>query len=195
MFTFLGKFKIRLNIRNRLILGFAAISLMLVAAVGTTVWKVNGIETITGRIVGLRMPTAAVSSAIVKDIHASLASLRGWMIIGNDKFKAERAGVWADIDAQREEMDRLSQTWTNPDNVKQWSELKAVLDEFRTAQQQVEDILAGRPRFTLEQADDLDTLKSQVGQILQNENMARMLSGPTFIDGTSVIDGTITAPM
>ncbi len=140
MFAIPGAFKIRLNIRNRLILGFAAITLMLAAAVATTVWKINDIETITGRIVGLRMPTAAASGAIVKDIHASLASLRGWMIIGNEKFKAERAGVWADIDAQRENMDRLSQTWTNPDNVRNWTELKAVLEEFRTAQQQVEDI-------------------------------------------------------
>jgi methyl-accepting chemotaxis protein len=37
-------------------------------------------------------------------------------------------------------MDRLSQSWTNPENVKKWSEFKAVLAEFRIAQQSVEDI-------------------------------------------------------
>ncbi|MEE9140934.1 MAG: methyl-accepting chemotaxis protein [Alphaproteobacteria bacterium] len=140
MFAFLGKLKIRLNIRNRLILGFAVITLMLAVAVAITVWKINSIETITGRIVELRMPTSAASSNMVRNIYASLASLRGYMLTGKDGFKQERVGVWADIAKQRQEMDRLSATWTNPDNVKKWAEFKTVLDEFALAQQRVEDI-------------------------------------------------------
>jgi methyl-accepting chemotaxis protein len=129
-----------LNIRTRLILGFAALSLALAAAVGTTLWKVAGIQSQTTRVVELRVPTAFASSGLVNNINASLAALRGWMLTGNSDFKTGRAAVWADIHRIRAEMDRLSASWTNPDNVAKWTEFKAVLDEFEAAQKRVEDI-------------------------------------------------------
>ncbi len=131
---------LNLNIRARLILGFAALALTLAIAVGTTIWKVSSIGTQTERIVELRVPTAFASTSIVNGINASLAALRGWMLIDKEAFKTQRAAVWADIAQQRKEMDRLSRTWTNPANVKKWAEFKVILDEFEIAQQQVEDI-------------------------------------------------------
>ena len=130
----------KLKIRARLILGFAAITITLAVAVGITVWKVNSIGSQTTRIVDLRVPTAFASSAMVNDINASLADLRGWMLTGNAKFKAQRAEVWEDISSVRAAMDTLSESWTNSANVEKWTEFKAVLDEFAVAQQQVEDI-------------------------------------------------------
>jgi methyl-accepting chemotaxis protein len=120
------------DIRARLIVGFAALAIVLAAAVSTTLWKVAGIV--------LRVPTSAASSNLVRDIYGSLAALRGYMLTGNDGFKQERAAVWTDIAKQRKDMDRLSANWTNPDNVKAWAQFKTVLDEFAIAQQQVEDI-------------------------------------------------------
>ncbi len=132
--------KFDFNIRTRLIVGFSALALTLVVAVATTIWKVSAIGTETERIVELRVPTAFASTGLVTNIQASLASLRGWMLIDKEAFKKGRAAVWADIDRQRKEMDRLSATWTVPANVKKWTEFKAILDEFEIAQQQVEDI-------------------------------------------------------
>jgi methyl-accepting chemotaxis protein len=132
--------KLKMNIRNRLILGFAALTFVLAVAVSTTLWKVSGVESDTTRIVQLRVPTAFASSGMVTDINASLATLRGWMLTGNEDFKTQRAAVWADIHKIRAEMDRLSASWTNPKNVEVWSEFKTVLDEFEKAQAQVEAI-------------------------------------------------------
>ena len=92
------------------------------------------------RIVQLRVPTAFASVGLVNNINASLAALRGWMLVDNPAFKVERAAVWADIHETRAEIDRLSANWTNPDNVAAWTDLKATLDEFEAAQQRVEDI-------------------------------------------------------
>ncbi len=136
----LDRFKVQLNIRNRLILGFSTIIVILGVAVGTTLFKVDAVQSEANRIVDLRVPTAFTSSGIVKDMYASLAALRGWMITGNPKFKAERTAVWAGIDRKRAEMDRLAASWTVPANVAKWAEVKSTLDEFRTAQQQVEAI-------------------------------------------------------
>ena len=75
--------KIKLKISHRLALGFAIVVLMLAAAVGTTLWRIGAINEGTGRIVGLRMPTAQTSAQLTNDINASLAALRGWMLTGN----------------------------------------------------------------------------------------------------------------
>ena len=130
----------KLSIRNRLIAGFAAIGLVFVSAVGITIWQVGSVATDSERIAHLRVPTAAASARMVNNINASLATLRGWMLTGNETFKVDRAAVWADIDATVSEMDRLSANWTNPANVRQLADVKPILAEFRTAQTKVETI-------------------------------------------------------
>ena len=129
-----------LRIRARLIAGFVAICAILVGVVGVTTLQVSKVDGVVERINTLRVPTAAASGAMVRDIYGSLASLRGWMLTGNEVFKTERAAVWASIEKQRANMDALSQHWTNPANVQKWTEFKSVLDAFKTAQAQVESI-------------------------------------------------------
>lgn len=137
----------RLSVRNRLIVGFATVSLFLVVAVATTLVKVSSVANRTDQIVDLRVPTAEASSSMVNNINSSLASLRGWMLTGNETFKQQRAGVWRNIDSDRAKMDKLAATWTNPDNVRNWNEFKSVLEEFRSVQADVERI-ANSPEET-----------------------------------------------
>ncbi|MCK5425959.1 MAG: MCP four helix bundle domain-containing protein, partial [Emcibacter sp.] len=129
-----------MNIRNRLFVGFGAISAILVLVIGITIYQLKNIDSQINRIDNLRVPTSAASAALVKDIYASLASLRGYMLTGADKFKTERAAVWADADRVSNDMDALSTKWTNPANVKKWTDFKAVYEEFRIAQTKVENI-------------------------------------------------------
>lgn len=133
-------FNLSLTIKKRLYLGFGMLSLILFAAVSITIFKVGDASDGISRIVNLRVPTANASAKMVSNINASLASLRGWMLTGNPVFKDERAVVWADIDKVKKEMDRLSSTWTNPENVRKWQEFKNILGEFEKAQKQVEDV-------------------------------------------------------
>ena len=129
-----------LNISGRLIGGFAAMGLILASAVGVTIFEVSKIDKTATRIVELRMPTAAASSNMVKNIQASLAALRGYMLTGAKVFKDQRTEVWADIDTTVANMDKLSKSWTNPKNVENLQVFKGVIEEFRVAQKQVEDI-------------------------------------------------------
>lgn len=130
----------RLTIKNRLILGFSAIVLVLVAVVWNSISSISTVGKTSSRVIDLRVPTSAASSALINDVNASLASLRGWMITGNENFKIERKIVWQDIVKQRASMDRLSQTWTVPANIQKWKDFKTTLDGFEIAQQQVEDM-------------------------------------------------------
>ncbi len=129
-----------IKIKNRLYLGAGALTLILVFVVSITIYQLNYINQQTHRIDELRVPTATASSALVKNIYASLANLRGYMLTGNDTFKSQRVDVWADIDVLKVRMDTLSTHWTNPENITQWNNFKVVLEEFHSAQESVESI-------------------------------------------------------
>ena len=129
-----------MKIKNRLLIGFGAVGLILVFIVGLSIYQLKYINQQTTRIDQLRVPTSTASSALVKDIYASLAELRGYMLTGNDAFKKQRANAWADIDQRQARMDDLTSNWTNPENIKQWNGFKVVLEELRSAQARVEDI-------------------------------------------------------
>src|ERR1700732_2005228 len=97
-----------LNIRGRLIAGFGIVCLLLAGVVGTTIIKVRAVKESTDRTVNLRVPTAMTANDLVAGVYATLASLRGWLITGNEVFKAERAVLWKDIQSRGSEMDHLS---------------------------------------------------------------------------------------
>ena len=129
-----------LKIRARLNLGFGAMVAIIVTLVGITVFQVSSVSTINTRVVDLRVPTSNSSQGLVNGINATLAGLRGYMITGAQQFKDGRAASWAEIDRIRANMDELSKNWTVPANVQKWEDFKVTLDEFRIAQQQVEDV-------------------------------------------------------
>jgi len=131
---------LNLNIRGRLIAGFGSLCILLAGVVTITMVKVHAVNDSTARNVNLRVPTAMAASDLVSEVYASLASLRGWLISGNDVFKAERAGLWLEIQKRGAEMDRLSSQWTNPQNKQDWKDVKPLLDELRSAQDKAEAI-------------------------------------------------------
>jgi methyl-accepting chemotaxis protein len=131
---------LNLNIRGRLILGFGVLCVLLAAVVGTTIIKVRSLSEATNRTVNLRVPTAMTASDVVAEVYASLASLRGWLITGNDAFKAERVALWKEIQTRGSEMDRLSGNWTVEQNQVDWKQAKPLLDELRDAQDKAEAI-------------------------------------------------------
>ena len=96
---------LNLNIRGRLILGFSVLCALLAIVVGTTIVKVSAVNEATNRTVNLRVPTAMTASDVVAGVYASLASLRGWLITGNDVFKVERATLWKEMQGYGAKMD------------------------------------------------------------------------------------------
>ncbi|SDM11629.1 HAMP domain-containing methyl-accepting chemotaxis protein [Maricaulis salignorans] len=129
-----------IKLSYRLSAGFAVIGLILILAISGTLLGVGVIKTTNDRIVELRTPTSQASLALTGNISASLASLRGWMLTGDETYRTQRAAIWGEIAQQRATMDRLSQSWTDADNIAQWDEFKSILAEFSAAQNEVETI-------------------------------------------------------
>ena len=136
----MGLSLIRLSIRGRLIAGFMAVGIVLVAAVSYTVQTVVGVSVVLERMVELRTPIALSSAELLGDVYSTLAALRGYLQNGNPQFKLDRAATWKELDLSRAEFDRLAKRLTNPENIRRWAQVKTLLDEFRAGQDKAEAV-------------------------------------------------------
>ncbi|MGR3304001.1 MAG: HAMP domain-containing methyl-accepting chemotaxis protein [Candidatus Scalindua sp.] len=130
-----------MTIGAKMSLGFGIITLVLVAAVLTTVWQIGKTNTVTNRLIDLRAPTAQTSLSMQNGVNHSLAALRGWIILGKDKFKDERAKAWSEgLDKPLADMKKYALNWTNPQNVERLRIIEKNLKDFKVYQQEIEDI-------------------------------------------------------
>ena len=125
----------------RIAAGYAVIGLILVSLVGTTIWLVQDTTEVTDQVIDLRVPTTQTSLQMMNGMNHSLAALRGWMLLGKDKFKDERAVAWSEeIDPALASMGELSRDWTDPQNVERYNRIRGVIEDFRKYQLEIEDI-------------------------------------------------------
>ena len=80
-----GKFRIS----HRLYAGFALLILLLAGAVGTTLWQVSSIGVRSEVISNLRVPTALASEELSGNLNAASAGLRGFLLTGSEKMRAD----------------------------------------------------------------------------------------------------------
>ncbi len=130
-----------MKLGTKLALGFSAVTFILVIAVGVTIIQVKRTTEVTDRLIELRAPTAQSTLMMLNGMNRSLAALRGWIILGKDKFKHERAKAWSDeIEPALKKMEAFSANWTNPKNVERLSIIKSKLGDFKRFQKEIEDI-------------------------------------------------------
>ncbi|MBC8550927.1 MAG: methyl-accepting chemotaxis protein [Candidatus Brocadiales bacterium] len=130
-----------MSIGVKMSLGFGLITLVLTAAVLTTIWQVKKSNAITNKVIDLRAPTAQASLSMLNGINHSLAALRGWIILGKDNFKDERAKAWsAEIESAMTDMNKFALNWTNPKNIERLKIIEANLLNFKKYQQEIESI-------------------------------------------------------
>ncbi|MEE8423229.1 MAG: hypothetical protein V3S49_01675, partial [Thermodesulfobacteriota bacterium] len=122
-------------------LGFSLVALCLVVAVATTIWQVKRTTKVTDRLIELRAPTAQASLMMQNGMNHSLAALRGWIILGKDKFKQEGADAWSrEIEPSLEKMQAFSVNWTDPKNIERLRIIEKKLVDFEKYQKEIEDI-------------------------------------------------------
>jgi methyl-accepting chemotaxis protein len=125
--------------------GFGVVLLIMAVIVIVTMGKVSDTKAITDRVSKLRTPTALNTGAMMNGINHSLAALRGFMILGKDKFKSERMNAWnSEIDPSMKYMDKVSVNWTDPNNVESVKIIRSKLADFKKFQQEIEDISSSK---------------------------------------------------
>lgn len=129
-----------MSVARKLTAGFGAVVFILVLLVAIVDFKLIQQEKLQDQVINLRMPTNVAGHDLVNGINYSLAALRGYMILGKDLFIKQRQEAWTEIDQNLAIMDKMSNNWTVEKNIEQLKTLKVILEEFRNAQNQVEDI-------------------------------------------------------
>ena len=131
----------RITVTQKLVIGFTTVGMIMILIVGIAVWQIQHALSLSQRIVELRVPTARGSATVLTGIHHALSGLRGWMILGKDKFKSDRAVAWSqEIKPSIETLQGFSKNWTNPKNVESLREVEGLLAQFERAQQEIEAI-------------------------------------------------------
>ncbi|MBI3503997.1 MAG: HAMP domain-containing protein [Proteobacteria bacterium] len=128
------------RIRARLLMGFAAVCLVLAACVGYTILEVRAAASTMRNVTDLRVPVAMTSTKLVGDLYSTLATLRGYLLTGNAQGKADRAAMWLELDASGARMDAFAARFTDAQNRDAWAQAKTILAEFRIAQQKAETV-------------------------------------------------------
>ncbi len=134
------KLLLNLPVGKKLATGFGIVLLILVMLVAFVEFELTAQDALQNRVIELRFPTNIAGHDLVNGINYSLAALRGYMILGKDKFKQQRQEAWREIDNNLEIMTQMSKNWTVTKNLETLAELKSTLAAFKIAQQRVEDI-------------------------------------------------------
>ncbi len=135
----------KLSVQRKLFLGFGIILVLTLLMTVNNLTQLNHLSTTEERLIQVRLPTVTAGMELMDGIHLSLAGLRGYMILGKQQqkaelFKAERQQGWVKIDRALKQMMDFSKAWTVPANKQLLNEMKLLIDDFRQAQQEVEDI-------------------------------------------------------
>ena len=129
------------KIITKIQIGFASVAIIMVGIVATTIWQTKEVKSISDRVVDLRVPTSQSSLMMLNGINHSLAALRGWMILGKDKFKTEREIAWnEEITPSLKKMQAFAINWTNPKNIERLKIVETKLGEFKRFQKEIEEI-------------------------------------------------------
>ena len=151
-----------MTIGKKVGLGFGLITLILMGVLLLTIKQVGTMEIITKRVVELRTPTAHASLMMLNGINHSLASLRGWIILGDPKFQMERSIAWKEqINPSLQQMHGLAPNWTDAKNKSRLQSIEEEINNFKKAQQKIEDIARTPENFPaqkilFEQAEPLE---------------------------------------
>jgi methyl-accepting chemotaxis protein len=156
--------------------GFGIITLILMTVVLFTIKQVKTLEVITKRVVELRTPTAHASLMMLNGMNHSLASLRGWIILGDPKFQMERSISWKEqINPSLQQMHKLAPNWTDVENKSRLHSIEEEINNFKKVQQKIEDIAqtpenSPAQKILFDQAEPLEkTIVSTVSKMIRQE--------------------------
>ncbi len=169
-------------------MGYAAVGLVLIGAVATTIWQVRRTAAVTNRVIELRAPTAQASLGMMNGMNHSLAALRGWMILGKEKFKNERASAWSsEIEPALATMKEFATNWTDPKNLERLEAIESRLTDFKVFQQEIEEIA--------QSSENMPAMKLLLEQAaprakVQAENITRMIDLEAQYDTTAMLNAS-----
>ena len=131
----------RSSLRGKLLRSHLTIATLAIAAMTAAVLMTLWLRADTLRLAEVRGPTVEASMRVLAGVQRSLAALRGWVVLGGDAYRDERAQAWnQEIEPGLIALTHLTDNWTDNDNTVRFDELRKTLRSLKDAQWWIEDV-------------------------------------------------------
>ncbi len=128
----------KFHINTLVNIGFSTVILLVTVLMISSQIVLSKIEDDSIRITSLRTPTTKAGSSMNTALNSSLAALRGWMLLEEERFLVVRRDSWQTIRQDEKKLHDLSQKWTNPQNKERFSRIVRLLDQLENEQTTIE---------------------------------------------------------
>ena len=129
--------KIRWTIGRKLTAGFGAVVTLMLVMSAMTYLQVRAVDRDRTKLTETDIPTEKLALQLRGNVHAALSAHRGYIILGLEELKQERARIWKDIDAQADELQGLITNHGSKESRESMTKLNSVLKDFASSQEQI----------------------------------------------------------
>ena len=129
--------KIRWTIGNKLNVGFGVVLALLIAMSVITYTQVRSVMSEQDTLVTRDIPTETKALELRGHIHAALSAHRGYIILGLEELKHERAAIWEQIDAESVALQALVAEAGDEQAIQIMAELQETLEAFAASQARI----------------------------------------------------------
>ncbi|MEM9418880.1 MAG: methyl-accepting chemotaxis protein [Planctomycetota bacterium] len=128
---------LRWTIGQKLNVGFAIVVALLVVVSTITYTQVRSVSHEQDTLVSRDIPTKTKAIELRGNIHAALSAHRGYIILGLEELKTERANIWKQIDADTETLNELVTEAGHEESIQLMAELQTTLKDFAASQAEI----------------------------------------------------------
>jgi methyl-accepting chemotaxis protein len=136
-----------LNLRGKLVSGFAALIAISAASAAISFWKSRDIAASVQNVADVRAPAALLGARLVAAVNQARIIVNDQLIDPRDQnfFFWEQA--WTQIAESRDAMDRFAASFPNEQDRARWTEARPVFDEMKAAQRRVLNLVGTPEQF------------------------------------------------
>jgi methyl-accepting chemotaxis protein len=136
-----------LNLRGKLVSGFAALIAISAASAAISFWKSRDIAASVQNVADVRAPAALLGARLVAAVNQARIIVNDQLIDPRDQnfFFWEQA--WTQITESRDAMDRFAAAFPSQQDRERWAEVRATFDEMKAAQRRVLNLVGTPEQF------------------------------------------------
>ncbi len=122
-----------LNLRGKLIAGFAALIAIATASAGVSVWQAGIISSSIEQVATVRSPTALLGMRMADELSQTGIALRDQMISPDDIILSRWDYAWASLKESRDKMDELAASFPTDAQRDSWKAVRPLFGELEEA--------------------------------------------------------------
>lgn len=166
-----------IGIRGRLMIGFSAITLFFLLAIGITLSVITKTKNFSSQVITRDLPTYDAFLDLTNEVYLSQIKTQQIYFLNDSKSLTELNNIWQDIKKTISIIDDLSMSWTSQEYKKQWNEIKILLEQFKSAQNKILQKSNNKDQLTINWSNsEVIPLLTNISDMLNSTNSTKNIS-------------------